>query len=159
MLYTPMVERALVRKRIGMADYYRNRLSREDFEDLFQQASLEVWVRYERKGFRSLAHFENSLEQKFASRYLDFRRACSGRSLARTVEHRQGPCELDMASITHDPVRQAIWREEMRCLCGQLREKDREAFGLTASSAAPDTLRRRASRFKLKHGVREACNP
>jgi DNA-directed RNA polymerase specialized sigma24 family protein len=60
---------------------YRHWLRREDLEDCYSQATLELIARARRGGhFSGQAHISNSLEQKFLSRIHDRRRALSGRS-------------------------------------------------------------------------------
>lgn len=60
---------------------YRHWLRREDLEDCFSQATLELIARSRRGGrFSGKSHIANSLEQKFLSRIHDRRRALSGRS-------------------------------------------------------------------------------
>lgn len=56
------------------------RLRFEDLEDCFSQATLELVARARRRPFESVQHVENALEQKFASRINDRRRALGGRS-------------------------------------------------------------------------------
>jgi len=60
---------------------HRHRLRREDLEDCYSQATLEL-VTYsrERAVFASAAHLANVLEQRFVSRIHDRRRAIAGRS-------------------------------------------------------------------------------
>ena len=60
---------------------YRYRLRREDLEDCYSQATLEL-VAHVRKGgaFADRSHLGNLLEQRFISRVRDRRRALSGRS-------------------------------------------------------------------------------
>ena len=60
---------------------HRHRLRREDLEDCYSQATLEL-VAHARKGgrFSSRAHLGNVLEQRLVSRIHDRRRALSGRS-------------------------------------------------------------------------------
>ena len=60
---------------------HRHRLRREDLEDCFSQATLEL-VTYsrERAAFASTDHLANVLEQRFVSRIQDRRRAITGRS-------------------------------------------------------------------------------
>ena len=60
---------------------HRHRLRREDLEDCYSQATLEL-VTYsrERTTFASAAHLANVLEQRFVSRIHDRRRAITGRS-------------------------------------------------------------------------------
>ncbi len=57
------------------------RLCREDLEDCYSQATLELMLRARRGGaFASRRHLANALEQRFLSRIVDRRRALSGRS-------------------------------------------------------------------------------
>lgn len=60
---------------------HRHRLSREDLEDCYSQATLELIARA-RQGqvFSNDAHIANALEQRFTSRIQDRRRALGGRS-------------------------------------------------------------------------------
>ncbi len=60
---------------------HRYRLRREDLEDCYSQATLELVVRA-RSGarFASRTHVAHVIEQRFLSRILDRRRALSGRS-------------------------------------------------------------------------------
>ena len=60
---------------------HRYRLRREDLEDCYSQATLEL-VAHARKGraFSSRLHVGNALEQRFLSRVHDRRRALGGRS-------------------------------------------------------------------------------
>jgi DNA-directed RNA polymerase specialized sigma24 family protein len=60
---------------------YRHQLRREDLEDCYSQATLEL-VAHSRKGgaFVDRLHLGNMLEQRFLSRVRDRRRALSGRS-------------------------------------------------------------------------------
>lgn len=60
---------------------HRRRLGREDLEDCYSQATLELLTRAERdEAFSSHAHVANALEQRLLSRVHDRRRALSGRS-------------------------------------------------------------------------------
>jgi hypothetical protein len=60
---------------------HRHRLSREDLEDCYSQATLELLTRAKRGGaFASRAHIANALDQRLLSRIHDRRRALSGRS-------------------------------------------------------------------------------
>jgi DNA-directed RNA polymerase specialized sigma24 family protein len=60
---------------------HRHRLRREDLEDCYSQATLELLTRaLNGATFAGRAHLENALEQRFVSRIHDRRRALSGRS-------------------------------------------------------------------------------
>jgi DNA-directed RNA polymerase specialized sigma24 family protein len=65
---------------------HRHRLTREDLEDCYSQATLELVAQAQRGGrFASAMHVANTLEQRFLSRVLDRRRAISGRSPMQTA--------------------------------------------------------------------------
>jgi DNA-directed RNA polymerase specialized sigma24 family protein len=68
-------------KRDGLLRAHRHRLRREDLEDSYSQATLELLARV-RGGqrFADRIHLANVLEQRFLSRIHDRRRALSGRS-------------------------------------------------------------------------------
>lgn len=78
---------------------HRHRLGREDLEDCYSQATLELIARARRGGtFAGSAHIANALEQRFLSRVLDMRRALSGRSPLQTALHSAltiAPCGED----------------------------------------------------------------
>lgn len=60
---------------------HRHRLGREDLEDCYSQATLELLTRARRgEEFADVVHIAKALEQKFLSRIHDRRRALSGRS-------------------------------------------------------------------------------
>lgn len=60
---------------------HRHRLRREDLEDCYSQATLELLAHIRAGGpFASRAHIANALEQRFVSRIRDRRRALAGRS-------------------------------------------------------------------------------
>src|SRR6476620_10325256 len=67
-------------KRDALLWIYRFKLQREELEDCFAQATLELVVRARRAPFESDEHVANALAQKFASRITDRVRAFSGRS-------------------------------------------------------------------------------
>ncbi len=65
---------------------HRHRLRREDLEDCFGQAALELVARAQHgAAFLSSAHVANALEQRFLSRIHDRRRALEGRSEAQAA--------------------------------------------------------------------------
>ncbi len=68
-------------RREPLLGVHRHRLSREDLEDCYSQATLELLNRARRDAsFSGRAHIANALEQRFLSRIHDRRRALSGRS-------------------------------------------------------------------------------
>jgi DNA-directed RNA polymerase specialized sigma24 family protein len=68
-------------KRETLLRLHRHRLRREDLEDCFSQATLELVAHAKVKGgFADLAHLTHVFEQRFLSRIRDRRRALAGRS-------------------------------------------------------------------------------
>lgn len=65
----------------GLLRAHRHRLRREDLEDCYSQAVLELLAAASAgRRFSSREHLANALEQRFLSRVLDRRRAVGGRS-------------------------------------------------------------------------------
>ncbi len=111
---------------------YRARLRREDLEDCFGQATLELVV-YARRGgaFADRAHLGNMLEQRFLSRIRDRRRAVSGRSpMQAALEASVSLGGAGEAGIEVVDVRADV--EELVMLRHDLREIGRLADRLTA---------------------------
>jgi DNA-directed RNA polymerase specialized sigma24 family protein len=100
---------------------HRHRLGREDLEDCYSQATLELLTRIRRgEGFVGHAHIANALEQKFLSRIHDRRRALSGRSpiqaaLASSLPLTVGACGVaDVADTRADVERLTFLRHDLR---------------------------------------------
>jgi hypothetical protein len=112
-------------KRELLLRVHRHRLRREDLEDCYSQATLELVVLVRRgRAFASRAHIANALEQRFLARVQDRRRAVSGRSpmaaaLEAAVPFAPGPGALETIDPTSDPERVVIARAEL----GRLRRK------------------------------------
>ena len=66
---------------------HRHRLQKEDLEDCYSQATLELLAQARRGGaaFVTRAHMANVLEQRFVSRIQDRRRVLRGRSPAQAA--------------------------------------------------------------------------
>ncbi|HEY2201944.1 MAG TPA: hypothetical protein VGH56_08645 [Solirubrobacteraceae bacterium] len=79
---------------------HRHRLRKEDLEDCYSQATLELLAQAQRgRGFSTRAHMANVLEQRFVSRIHDRRRALRGRSPAQAALDGAlslGDCEGDV---------------------------------------------------------------
>ena len=106
-------------KREVLLRVHRHRLRREDLEDAYSQACLELVV-LARGGrtFAGRAHIANALEQRFLARVQDRRRAISGRSpIAAAMEGAarfgSGEDEVELPDELADPERVAIAREEL----------------------------------------------
>jgi hypothetical protein len=68
-------------KRAVLLRAHSYRLRREDLEDCYSQATLELLDQVRRgRSFASRRHLANALEQRFVSRIHDRRRALAGRS-------------------------------------------------------------------------------
>jgi DNA-directed RNA polymerase specialized sigma24 family protein len=73
-------------KREGVLRAHRHRLRREDLEDCYSQATLELLARVQSgHRFNGRGHVANALEQRFVSRVRDRRRAVVGRSPLQTA--------------------------------------------------------------------------
>ncbi len=128
----PAEEVALVAraKRELLLRAHRHRLRREDLEDCYSQATLEL-VSYARRGavFSSRGHLANIIEQRFVSRIGDRRRALSGRSpmqaaLETAVPLAGGPDEvqIELADTRTEPERLVIARQELQRLRSLVQE-------------------------------------
>jgi DNA-directed RNA polymerase specialized sigma24 family protein len=101
---------------------HRHRLRREDLEDCFSQATLELVVHARGGGrFAGRAHITNTLEQRFLSRIYDRRRALGGRSPmqaalegALSLAGEQRP--VDVADPRAEPERMAFARHDLERL-------------------------------------------
>jgi DNA-directed RNA polymerase specialized sigma24 family protein len=99
---------------------HRHRLRKEDLEDCYSQATLELIARA-RTGatFSSRLHLANVIEQRFVSRIHDRRRALSGRSPMQAVLETAVPLgslddgHTDMVDVRADPEQLAILREQL----------------------------------------------
>jgi hypothetical protein len=102
---------------------HRHRLRREDLEDCYSQATLEL-VAYARRGggFADRQHLGNALELRFVSRIRDCRRARGGRSpMLAALESAvplggAGEQELAIADRRADVEQLAMLRHDLRRL-------------------------------------------
>jgi DNA-directed RNA polymerase specialized sigma24 family protein len=132
---------------------HRFRLRREDLEDCYSQATLEL-VKQARSGrqFASRIHMARVLEQRFVSRIHDRRRAVSGRSSMQaalegsvplTAFPREG--ELDIADARMEVERLVVLREELA------------AIGEFAASLSADQRLVLASQLSLQMRPADFC--
>ncbi|MHB8533131.1 MAG: hypothetical protein ACYDC2_10465 [Solirubrobacteraceae bacterium] len=129
---------------------YSRRLRREDLEDCFSQAVLEMVVRA-RTGapFASTAHVANAIEQRFVSRIHDRRRALSGRSpmqaaLEAAVPFGHGGGEIEIRDCRDEPERVALARFELGELTAAAKElsaDQRRALSAQLAGLAPAEFR------------------
>jgi DNA-directed RNA polymerase specialized sigma24 family protein len=111
---------------------HRFRLRREDLEDCYSQATLElVAVAQRGRKFASRGHVANAIELRFLSRVRDRRRALSGRSPVQAALERASP--LDPALVCGiDVVDDGASVEHLVLVREELRELERLARELTA---------------------------
>ncbi len=131
---------------------HRHRLAREDLEDCYSQATLELLARTRRAGaFAGNAHIANALEQRLLSRIHDRRRALSGRSPMEAAIAGALPlagCEVpgvDVADVRADVERTALLRHDLR------------RIGEVSRELSPDQRLLLASRLSCDMGCREFC--
>ena len=142
-------------RRDRMLRVNRRRLRWEDLEDCYSQATLELVARSRRSPFASLDHVENALEQKFASRIEDRRRAIGGRSsietaMARAVsvdspEQGAGDLEDRRAAVEQE----AIARTELSRLREVIADLSRDQQLVLVSQVCVDMG---AGEFCLRYG-------
>jgi hypothetical protein len=134
----------------------RHRLRREDLEDCYSQAVLEL-VAHVRAGgaFADERHVGNALELRFDSRINDRRRALGGRSPMQAAleaaltltEDSEGAVVVDRRA---DVERVVIAREEVRQVRGAARELTRDQRMVLAAQLAPCELS--TTEFCSRHG-------
>jgi len=101
---------------------HRHRLRKEDLEDCYSQATLELLAQAQRgRGFSTRAHMANVLEQRFLSRIHDRRRALRGRSPAQAALDGAlslGDCEgdVEVADRSVDVDKLVMLRMDLRSL-------------------------------------------
>jgi DNA-directed RNA polymerase specialized sigma24 family protein len=102
---------------------HRHRLRREDLEDCYSQATLELLAHAREGGaFSSRAHVANALEQRFLSRVHDRRRALTGRSPMQAALNAAlslggaGEEEVEIVDLRADVERRAMLRFELQLL-------------------------------------------
>jgi DNA-directed RNA polymerase specialized sigma24 family protein len=121
--FDPAEEVALIAraKRELLLRVHRHRLRREDLEDCYSQATVEL-IANARTGsrFSSRLHLANVLEQRFLSRVQDRRRALAGRSPMQAALETSVPLggsedtEIEIVDRRADPVQLTILRQELR---------------------------------------------
>jgi DNA-directed RNA polymerase specialized sigma24 family protein len=116
-----MVAQIAHAKREILLRVHRHRLRREDLEDCYSQATLELLAHTGRGGrFASRAHAANALEQRFLSRIHDRRRALSGRSPMQAAIETAVPLDcfesdqLELVDVRSELETLVVLREELR---------------------------------------------
>jgi DNA-directed RNA polymerase specialized sigma24 family protein len=130
---------------------HRHRLRKEDLEDCFSQATLELIVHARAGGcYASRAHMANVIEQRFLSRVNDRRRALGGRSPMQAALEEAIPLggegrPIEVIDRRAEPERMAMVRHELRCLQAH------------ASRLSLDQRLVLASQVSLQMGCEEFC--
>lgn len=129
---------------------HRHRLSWEELEDCYSQATFELLARARLRGpFDSREHIANALEQKLRSRIRDRHRARGGRSpiesaLAHALslapcDERAGAGVSPAVDARADVERTALLREELACIVRCARELTRDQRLLLRSQVGGET--------------------
>jgi DNA-directed RNA polymerase specialized sigma24 family protein len=139
-------------KRELLLRVHRHRLRREDLEDCYSQATLEL-VAQARRGvrFSSSRHVANTLEQRLLSRIHDRRRALSGRSPMQAALE----TAVSLDSVEHEQIDIVDLRAELETLV-ILREDLRRVRSL-AQALTSDQRLVLASQVGLQMGASEFC--
>jgi DNA-directed RNA polymerase specialized sigma24 family protein len=135
---------------------HAHRLAREDLEDCYSQATLELLTRARRAGeFASSTHVANALEQRFLSRIYDRRRALCGRSPMEAAMANALPlagCEdrgLEIPDISADVERLTLLRHDLRRIGEIASQLSRDQRLVLASQLSCDMDR---GEFCREHG-------
>jgi DNA-directed RNA polymerase specialized sigma24 family protein len=123
-------------KRELLLRVHGHRLRREDLEDCYSQATLELLAHTRRGGrFSGRAHLANALEQRFLSRIHDRRRALSGRSpIQAAIE-----ASVSLDWVENEPLDVVDVRAELETLV-LLREELRRVESLARELTADQQL-------------------
>jgi DNA-directed RNA polymerase specialized sigma24 family protein len=139
-------------KRELLLRVHRHRLRKEDLEDAYSQAVVELIAQARRGGrFSSRLHLANTLEQRFLSRIYDRRRALSGRSPMQALLETAMPLDC----IEREQLDVVDLRAELETLV-MLREDLRRVQAL-AHVLSPDQRLVLASQLSLQLGAGEFC--
>jgi DNA-directed RNA polymerase specialized sigma24 family protein len=138
-----------------MLRVHRHRLRREDLEDCYSQAALEL-VSRALKGatFSSRSHIANTLEQRFVARILDRRRALGGRSpmhaaLETAVSIGEaGEQQIAIADARADVEKLVLLRHDLRRLGLVARELTADQRMVLAAQLAGTSRADFCNRFK-----------
>jgi DNA-directed RNA polymerase specialized sigma24 family protein len=139
-------------KRELLLRVHRHRLRREDLEDCYSQATLELLGRA-RAGasFANRSHLANTLEQRFLSRVHDRRRALSGRSPMQAAFETATPLgspqdtSIEIVDLRADTEELTILRHELRRVVS------------LARALTPDQRLVLASQVGTRMGCEEFC--
>jgi DNA-directed RNA polymerase specialized sigma24 family protein len=131
---------------------HRHRLRKEDLEDCYSQATLELIARAgSGAAFSSRLHLANVIEQRFISRIRDRRRALSGRSPMQAALETAVPlgsvdeARVEIVDLRADPEQLAILREQL------------EQVKTAARALSPDQKMVMAAQISLQIPSGEFC--
>ena len=131
----------------------RYRLRREDLEDCYSQATLELVAHARRGGvFADRAHVGNVLELRFLSRIRDRRRALAGRSPAQAALE----AAMSLGGAGMEEIAIVDRRAELERLV--ILRDDLRRVELLARQLTPDQRLVLASQLGLQLGCREFCS-
>ncbi len=136
------VARVALARRELMLGVHRFRLRREDLEDCYSQATIElVLAARSGKNFASREHMANAIELRFLSRVRDRRRAVSGRSPMQAAMEGAVPLDgeelaIEIRDHRFDPERITILRQEIERLGAHARELSTDQRLVLASQIA-----------------------
>jgi len=142
-------------KREILLRVHRHRLRREDLEDCYGQATLELIVLARGgRAFASRLHVANALEQRFLARVLDRRRAVAGRSpiaaaLEGAVPFVSEGGQLDLPDTRREPERLTVAREDLTRVLGHMSSLTPDQRLVLATQIA---LAMRCEEFCRRHG-------
>lgn len=124
---------------------HRHRLTREDLEDCYSQATLELLTRASHgEAFASHAHIAHALDQRLLSRIHDRRRALSGRSPIEAAIATALPLAanegggVEVADARADVERLALLRHDLRRVSQVSRELSSDQRLVLASQLSYD---------------------
>ena len=123
---------------------HHSNASREDLEDIYSQAVIELLARAERDPtLTSPDHIRRALRQKFDSRILDYHRAVAGRSPTTHARARTRPLDdtLDQRVGDRDGLDLLIARETLRELAAAIRQLTPDQQLVLASQLNGETPR------------------
>jgi DNA-directed RNA polymerase specialized sigma24 family protein len=139
-----LIAREALALRTTLIRVYRFKASREDLEDIYSQAVIELLARAERDPtLTSADHIRRALRQKFESRILDHHRAVAGRSPATHARARTRPLDgtLDQRVGDRDGLDHLVARETLRELAAAIRELTPDQQLVLASQLNGETPR------------------
>jgi DNA-directed RNA polymerase specialized sigma24 family protein len=156
--FDPADEVALVAdaKRELLLRVHRHRLRKEDLQDAYSQATIELIVQARRgTRFASRLHLAHTLEQRFVSRIHDRRRALSGRSPMQALLETAMPLDdiereqLDVVDARAELETLVLLREDLRRVSALARTLSSDQRLVLASQLA---LQMPMSEFCSLHG-------